>query len=200
MMKTLRLLMLTLLMAVTGTAMAQEVTLDFTVNDWGLPESSSEKLTESKSFTNGTYSITLQGSSDGGYYFNKSDKYLLLGKKGATLTLPAFDFDVSSIVVVGRTGASGKVSQNFFVGENEVSTATTGATGENTYEILSAYQAAGNIYTLKVLNGNNTQITEIRIYKVGSEVVKPKNPEFKFDPTSLVVTIGDNNFTEPNLL
>ena len=199
MMKTLRLLMLTLLMAVTGTAMAQEVTLDFTVNDWGLPESSSEKLTESKSFTNGTYSITLQGSSDGGYYFNKSDKYLLLGKKGATLTLPAFDFDVSSIVVVGRTGASGKVSQNFFVGENEVSTATTGATGENTYEILSAYQAAGNIYTLKVLNGNNTQITEIRIYKVGSEVVKPKNPEFKFDPTSLVVTIGDNNFTEPKL-
>ena len=71
---------------------------------------------------------------------------------------------MTQIDVTGRTGASGKVTQNIYVGSTAVSTETTGATGKNEYAIAAAYQAPGNEYTLKVTNGNNTQITEIVIH------------------------------------
>ena len=144
--------------------MAQEVTLDFTTNGWNLPEGSSNKLKESKSFTNGGYTIQLAAAD--GYYFNTSG-YLMLGKSGSTLTLPTFSFDVEKIEVVGREGASGSVKQNIFVGETAISTETTGATSNNIYEIAAEYQAAGNVYVLKVNSAHNTQITKILIYKKG---------------------------------
>ena len=41
-----------LLCAVFGVVQAQQVSLDFSTNDWGLPEGSANKLTESKPYTN----------------------------------------------------------------------------------------------------------------------------------------------------
>ena len=153
-----------------GTVFAQEttpeVTLDFTVNDWNFSET---KATDANSYTNSDgYTIVLQGTSGGGYRWYSSDKYLINGKKNATLTLPAFSFDVEKIVVTGRTGASTAVKQNVFVGDVAVSTETTGATGINTYEIAEDYQAAGNVYVLKVTSNHNTQYTKIEIYKKAS--------------------------------
>lgn len=76
-----------------------EVTLDFTSNDtWKIPVKDAMGTTE-QTFTNGTYSIKL--AAPDGYYYNTKDKFLMLGKKGATLTLPAFTFPVSKIEVVG---------------------------------------------------------------------------------------------------
>lgn len=70
-----------------------EVTLDFTSNDtWKIPVKDAMGTTE-QTFTNGTYSIKL--AAPDGYYYNTKDKFLMLGKKGATLTLPAFTFPVS---------------------------------------------------------------------------------------------------------
>ena len=93
-----------LLCAVFGVVQAQQVSLDFSTNDWELPEGSANKLTESKSFTNSAgYTVTLQAAD--GYYFN-TQGYLMLGKAGSTLTLPAFNFKVSKIAVVGNSGAS----------------------------------------------------------------------------------------------
>ncbi len=145
-----------------------EVTLDFTSNtNWGFPSGSSNKTTTKSDYTSGDYTITLGGGGSGnGHYWNSTDKYLLMGQSGAYLDLPAFSFPVSKIVVIGRTGASGKVKQNIFVGTTGVSTETTGAAGSNTYNINSSYQAAGNIYTLKVNSAHNTQITKIEIYRV----------------------------------
>lgn len=143
---------------------AQEVTLDFTTNTWGLPTS---KNTNGASYTDSTTGLTVTfGASDKGFSFNKN--YTIMGQTGATLSLPAFDFDVEKIEVVGNTGASAKAKQNIFVGDVAVSTETTGVTGTNTYEIASDYQAAGNIYTLKVTSKHNTQITKINIYKKAS--------------------------------
>lgn len=103
-----------------------------------------------------------------------------MGKKDATLSLPAFSFDVEKITVVGVSGASQKVTQNVYVGEVAVSTQTTGATGSHDYAINADYQAAGNIYTIKVTNSYNTQISKILIYKKegGSEVTKVDAPTF----------------------
>ena len=139
-----------------------KATLTFTSNDtWEFPEGSSNSQTTSASFSDGTYTITLAAAT--GYYYNTSGM-LMLGKNGSTLTLPAFSWTTTKIVVTGKSGASGSVGQNIFVGTTAVSTATTGATGTNTYEINSSYQAAGNVYVLKVTTNHNTQITEIKIY------------------------------------
>ena len=147
--------------------MAQDVILDFTTNDWNLPETSSNKLTELKNFSNGVYTIQLQAAD--GYYFNNQDGYLMLGKQGSSLTLPAFDFDVEKIEVAGTGTASASVKQNIYVGETAVSTETTGAKDvTNIYEIAADYQAAGNVYVLKVNSKHNTQIKKILIYKKGS--------------------------------
>ena len=141
--------------------MAQEVTLDFTQNTWGLP---TDYTKIAATYTDGTYKISF-GESSNGHKFGGS--YLIFGQNGATLSLPAFNFAVEKIVVTGNKNASGKVEQNIFVGDKAASTNTTGAQGTNTYEIAEAYQAAGNIYTLKVLSSHNTQVTKIEIYKKG---------------------------------
>ena len=155
--KLFSLLMLAML---TMSAWAQtSVVLDFTTNAWGLPTTNT---TVDSTYSNGTYSITLGG---GTYKFNETTQgnYLIFGKKDAYLTLPAFDQDVKSIVVTGNSAASASTVQNIFVDTVAVSTATTGAKGTNTYAIATDYQAAGTIYTLKVLSAHNTQVTKIEI-------------------------------------
>ena len=142
-----------------------KVEFDFTSNNWGLPTTNYKK--EEASYTNGAgYTITF-GQSNVGHRIimgKDSECYLIFGKQGATLSLPAFPFAVSKIKVFGRDNASGQVTQNIFVGGEEVSTQTTSAKIDHIYEIAEAFQAAGNIYTLKVTNDKNTQITKIVVY------------------------------------
>ena len=184
-----------LLCAVFGVVQAQQVSLDFSTNDWGLPEGSANKLTESKPYTNSAgYTVTLQAAD--GYYFN-TQGYLMLGKAESTLTLPAFTFKVSKIAVVGNSGASASVKQNIFVGEEAVSTETEGAKGTNEYVIASDKRAIGTIYTLKVLSAHNTQITQIKIYKEGDEGLSAPNLSFG-STTSFTVELG-KEFTAPEL-
>lgn len=152
------------MLVVWASGFAQEVTLDFTnaTKDWGITTTPTTKATK---FTNGTYTIE---ASKG---FKQSGDGVLLGKSGATLTLPAFDFAVEKIVVKKNTGnsqISQKVKQNIFVGSQAVSTQTTGADKDQTYEIKADYQKAGNIYTLKVTSSQNTQFSKIEIYKAAS--------------------------------
>lgn len=140
-----------------------KVEFDFTTNNWGLPTAYNK---EEASYTNETgYTITF-GKSNSGHKImgNDPDCNLIFGKEGATLSLPVFPFAVSKIKVFGKKGASGKTTQNFFVGGEPVSTETTDAKIDHIYEIKEGYQAAGNIYTLKVTNDNNTQITKIVVY------------------------------------
>jgi len=151
-----------------GSMMAADVvkvTLDFTSNTaWQFPVGSGNGATAAATFSDGTYTIGLAASTK--YYFN-NDGYLMLGKSGSTLTLPAFDFKTTKIVVTGRSGASTSTKQNIFVGETAVSTETTGAAGVNEYAIAADYQAAGNVYVLKVTSAHNTQITKIEVYSEG---------------------------------
>ena len=139
----------------------KQLELDFTNNtNWGFPTS---KTTSSNSYTNGITITLAGGGSSNGYSYNASG-YLAAGKNNFTLTFPAFSFTTTKIVVVGKSGASSKVTQNIYVESTAVSTSTTGATGTNTYNIDSSYQAAGTIYVFKVTNAYNTQITKIEIW------------------------------------
>ena len=168
--KILRYSFIALLTLACKVGFAQEVTLDFSDNSvWKLPDGNKNKATASQNFTNGSYTISVAGP-DGYYYL--SDKTnggrLFYGKQNATLTLPKFSFDVERIDVVGNAGASGKTTRNIFVGDKAVSSETTGAKGTANYQIESDYQKAGNVYTIKVTNANNDQISKILIWKKGT--------------------------------
>ncbi|MBP3829769.1 MAG: endonuclease [Bacteroidaceae bacterium] len=152
---------------------------DFAANEWGLPDSKDNIVVDAADFTKDGYTITVAGSEGNGYYWNNSVK-LLLGKEGAYLTLPAFEYDVVSIDVVGTATASEYVKQNIYVGDVAVSTETTGAKNvTNTYAIAEDYQAAGTIYTLRVLSNSNTQISKI-VVNFKSVTTEQQEPVFDF--------------------
>lgn len=191
--KTLRLFFVAVLAMIGMNASAQEVTLDFSSNDdWGFPTAYDK--TE-KSYTNSNIGVTVTINAPGtGHKINTTDKYLIFGKNNSTLSLSAFSFDVEQIKVYGRSGASGKVTQNIFVGETAVSTETTGATGTNSYKIDEGYQAAGNIYVLKLTNDNNTQITKIEIYKKGSGAKESAGLSWGTGSKTVTIDADDNVF------
>lgn len=152
-----------------------KATIDFASNDFGIPTS---KTVDTHTYTYGDLAITLTGTSGNGYAYYTSGNYLLLGKQGASLAFSAFSWKTTKIVVTGRSGASGSAKQNIFVGDVAVSTETTGATGTNEYAIAADYQAAGNVYVLKVTSAHNTQFTKIEIYGEGSSTPKCAAPTF----------------------
>ena len=140
------------------------LTLDFGTNIFGLPVGSSNKLTASTGYTYGGYTYTLAATN--GFYYGEFTGYncLFMGKSGATLTFPAYPFKVKMIKVYGTSGASASVKQNIFVGDDAISTETTGAKDVvNKYYIPSAYQVSGTQFVLKVTSDANTQISKIEI-------------------------------------
>ena len=150
-----------------GNMMATEqllATLDFSSNDaWQFPTQT--KGIEAASYSDGNYSIILEGTTGNGYRWNNfNPPYLIIGKKGASLTLPAFPWKTTKIVTTGNADASANTVMNIFVGENAVSSATTGSIGTNTYPISEGYQNAGNAYAIKILSAHNAQFTKIEIY------------------------------------
>ena len=184
MIKTLRFTLMAVMMLVCGAISAQTVTLDFTDNSkWKFPEAKANIATEAKDFTDGTYTVTLTGSTgkEEGYYFNAMGKNLMLGKKGATLKFPKFDFPVSKIVFEGSSSGSGKVTFNIFVDDKAVSTQATGIKTEQTFEIAAGSQAAGTQYVLKLTNANNIQLTKVHIYKLEGAVKKNAKLAFSED-------------------
>lgn len=165
--KLLKLLLIMLLTIVWTASRAQEITMDFTDNSgWNIP--GKDKTTNKpQTFVKDNNAITLSGDY---YYANFSSNPYLMLKSEATLTFSKFDFDVERIVVIGQNS---KLSQSIYVGENLVSDQVKGALGPRTFWINEKYQAAGNVYTLKVSNAN-AHITRIEIYKKGSFAPKGK--------------------------
>ena len=157
------------------------LSLDFTDSAWGFP---TDYETVEKTYTNGGYTITLGESSNGHKAMTTTSgsiEALIFGKLGASITLPALNFNVSKIKVYGNSVASGKVTFNIFDGDEAVSTEVTSSKITQTFDIAEDYQAAGTIYTLKVTNDNNCQITKIEF--------------FGDAPTTVSVTIPDTKYT-----
>lgn len=203
--KILRYSFVALLAMVVGNVAAQEVTLDFTLETaegskesvWGFPASSKNKQVDEQSFTYDGYTVKVAGSTGEGYYWHDTAHYLLFGKKGAYLTLPAFSFDVERIDIEGNSGASAGTKQNIFVGDEAVSTETTGAQGTNFFNIAEGKQAAGTIYTIKVTSAHNNQIKTIKIWKKGSGTKQAA--DIKWSSSSATVTIGADDNVFPTL-
>lgn len=185
--KFLRYSFIALLAMVFGNVSAQEFVFDFTdeTNPWGFP---TEQYKETGTFTKDGKSIVVTTTNYTRWF--SDTKVLLFGKKDATLTLPAFDFDVERIDVVGASGASGKVTFNIFVGDDAVSTEVTGAKETATFDIAEGKQAAGTVYVIKNTNDNNNQISKILIWKKGTSGDTPQ------PKTTNVATVAELNALE----
>lgn len=165
--KFLRYSFIALLALVCNVTFGQEVTLDFTNNtNWKFPNGNTNAKKEAADFTDGTYTVTVAAPT--AYYWLSSNKALLMGKSGATLTLPKFNFEVERIDVIGSENGSTKTTRNIFVGDKAASTQTTSVNGTKKYEIAADYQAANTVYTIKVTNANNDQIQKVLIWKKGT--------------------------------
>ena len=140
--------------------LAQEVTLDFTQNGWKLPTDNKKPATKGEYTYNG---VTISFDAPKGFYYDTD--YLMLRSAKADvgkLTLPAFNFAVEKIEVVGQSEASKSTKENIYVGNTAVSTEKKGSKGTNEFVIDKQNQAAGKIYTLQV-SAANARITYIKI-------------------------------------
>lgn len=156
-----------LLTIVWTASRAQEITMDFTDNSgWNIPDKDTKT---SQSFGEGNNAITLSG----GYRYSSAYSCLMLNPE-ATLTFSKFDFDVERIVVKGS--GSYKASQDIFVGDTSVSGKVI-SYGLRALWINDNSQAKGNVYTLKVTDGN-AHIDRIEIYKKGSFAPEGKAVSF----------------------
>ena len=135
---------------------------DFTNAGWNFPDN---YVTAEATYTNGL-SVKFGASSNGHKAMKSGDDItgVIFGKLNATLSLPAFPFNVSRIKVYGISGASGKVTFNVFVGAAAASTEVTGATGTQVFDIAEDKQTSENIFTIKVTNDNNCQISRIEVF------------------------------------
>lgn len=158
--KLLRLLLIMLLTIVWTASRAQEITMDFADNSgWKIP-GKDKTPNPPQTFGDGNNAITLSGD----YYYVSAGSYLLLNRE-ATLTFTKFDFDVERIVVKGF-GSTNFASLDVFVGDTSVSGKVI-ANGVRALWINEKSQAEGNVYTLKVTDGN-AHIDRIEIYRKGS--------------------------------
>lgn len=150
--------LLTIVCTVGGYAQ-EKVILDFSKTDWNFPSTANANKA---SYTCDGYTITF-GANSG---HKEQGNGIIMGPKGATLSLPAFNFDVEKIIIKKNTGSvSGKVTFNIFVDNTAVSTQAKGCDKDKTFIIKDEFQKAGNIYTIKVTNANNLQTSAIEIYK-----------------------------------
>ena len=165
-----------------------EVTLDFTTNDeWAFPTS---KTVDADDYTMGSYTVTVEGSTGEGYYFDETNGNLLVGKSGAYLTLPTFDFPVSKIVCTAVTGGSSSVKFNLYDGVDAVSTEVSGCTTEQTFNIDAEDQESNKTYTIKVTSSANVRFAKVKIYRgVEPAVKKPGITGDENFVTSTEVTI-----------
>ena len=161
----------------------ETVIFDFTNGEWGIPTMEQNNFSNIKTageYTDGAKTINIDPTANGGSYIYDSKGFLQLGKPGSKITLPAFDFAVEKIEVVGHSSATSypNVDMNVFVGGNAVSTACIGTTATSTFEIAADNQAAGNVYELVIgSNGGNYSsvmyITYIKVYPAENKLEAP---------------------------
>ena len=136
------------------------LTLDFTTNIFNLP---TDATTAETGYTYGGYTYTL--AAPDAYFWQKSGAhYVLMGKTGATFKFPAYPFVVKRIKVYGRSDASASSKFNIYVGDDAICTEVISSKVDHMFNIPSAKQAAGTVYTIKSTANANMQITKIELY------------------------------------
>ena len=171
-----------------NTGLNETVVFDFTYNAWEIPGYdfvNYRGVKTAETYTDGAKSITINPTKNKGEFYYENN-YLRISKPGSKIILPAFNFAVEKIEVVGHASAKDykNVDMNVYVGDNAVSTACIGSTATSTFEIAADKQAAGNVYELVIgeKGGNYSSvmyITYIKVYPAENALEAPA-----FDPAS----------------
>ena len=166
-----------------NTGLNETVVFDFANNSWGIPtmeENNYSSIKTAGEYTDGVNTITIDPTANKGSYIYDNKGFLNIGKTGSKIILPAFDFAVEKIEVVGHSSATSypNVDMNVYVGETAVSTACIGSTATSTFEIAADNQAAGNVYELVIgSNGGSYSsimyITYIKVYPAENKLEAP---------------------------
>ena len=136
------------------------LTLDFGTNILNLP---TENTTAETGYTYGGYTYTL-AAPDAYFWQKNSAHYILMGKTGATFKFPQYPFVVKRIKVYGRSDASASSKFNLFVGDDAICAEVASSKVDHMFNIPSAKQTAGTVYTIKSTANYNMQITKIELY------------------------------------
>ena len=159
----------------------ETVVFDFANNNWGIKtmaENNYSNLKVAADYTDGTNTIHIDPTANNGSYIYDNG-FLKLGKTGTKIVLPAFDFAVEKIEVVGHSSGSSypNVDMNVYVDGTAVSTACIGTTATSTFAIAADNQAAGNVYELVIgSNGGSSSymhITYIKVYPAENKLEAP---------------------------
>ena len=161
----------------------ETVIFDFVNGEWEIPTMEDNNYSSIKTageYTDGTKTINIDPTANGGSYIYDSKGFLNISKPGTKITLPAFGFAVEKIEVVGHSSGTSyaNVDMNVYVGDNAVSTACIGTATTSTFEIAAENQAAGNVYELVIgSNGGNYSsvmyITYIKVYPAENKLEAP---------------------------
>ena len=161
----------------------ETVVFDFANNSWGIPtmeENNYSSIKTAGEYTDGVKTIKIDPTANKGSYIYDNKGFLNIGKTGSKIILPAFDFAVEKIEVVGHSSATSypNVDMNVYVGETAVSTTCVGSTATSTFEIAADNQAAGNVYELVIgSNGGSYSsimyITYIKVYPAENKLEAP---------------------------
>ena len=167
----------------TPATLNETVVFDFANNVWGIQEGldpvSFAGTKTAGEYTDGTKTIYIDPTAKKGQFYYENG-YLRIQKPGSKIVLPAFDFAVEKIEVVGHASATSypSVDMNVYVGSTAVSTACIGSTETYTYEIAADNQAAGNVYELVIgSNGGDYSsvmyITYVKVYPAENKLEAP---------------------------
>lgn len=187
------------LFVTTATAQVnQTVVFDFVNNAWGIPTYEATNFSGVKSqtvYNDGENSITINPTANKGSFYYEGD-CLRLQKIGSKIILPAFDFAVEKIEVIGSPKASSykNADINIFTAGKAVSTAVAGLTESHTFEIAQENQTAGNVYEIVIGSGGGNYssivyISYIKVYPAASD-----------EALTIIAPVLDNGtgvYTEP---
>lgn len=143
------------------------ISLDLTNKDTYPEDFPTAKTIEEKSYTLGGYTYTFKSKgSDVGYYFQQSIGYLMLGKSGAYIELPAIpNKKLVKVTLTTRSGASKKVTIGIVDTADETVTGGEAqlwdqADDNLVYTYNLSGTSANTSYRIKVANANNAQFTK----------------------------------------
>ena len=194
----------------TKTSSDADISVDFTdagTYPAGFPAgTSSAAKKELATYSFFGYDFALYGANDGYYRASASGAYyLLFGKQGAYLELPAVSGkSLTKVIVKSRDGASTSVKVAVCDTSNAVVAGGEELQWDNTSDYTYVYDlsdtAMNTPYRLYITNGYNAQITQLDLYYTegGAIALSPKSTSLTFEPDETAAKSVEYTFDVEN--
>ena len=150
------------------------ISVNFTIADnypSTFPKLSANKQVDAQTFSFGGYDFVFAGSTGNGYYqaMDKDTPYILTGKQGAYIELPAITGKkLTKVTATTRNGASKKVTVSIVdTNNNEVTGGAAILWAQENGQLEYVYNLSGTStntkYRIYIANGNNAQFVNLEL-------------------------------------